>query len=123
MSVRGHDVISWVHRRTRRTPEEKLTLVKQTFEPARIAGIEVTRLFQCKKAYSDSSLIAVGVNELDVSAFKMVEVVKRIRQFEAALDRIALKTETPASLQETLSALNRLRRTGALNATECLSAS
>ena len=63
------EVITGVQRRRRWTPEQKLELVKQTFEAgmtvsmvARQAGIAATQLFQWKKAYSEGSLVAVGAN-------------------------------------------------------------
>ncbi len=59
------EVITGVQRRRRWTPEQKLELVKQTFEAgmtvsmvARQAGIAATQLFQWKKAYSEGSLSA-----------------------------------------------------------------
>ena len=92
------EVITGVQRRWRWTPEEKLSLVKQTFEPgmtvslvARMAGIAATQLFQWKKAYSEGSLVAVVANEPVVPASEMVEALKRIKQLEAALGRKTLE--------------------------------
>lgn len=75
------EVITGVQRRRRWTPEQKLDLVKQTFEPgmtismvARLAGVAATQLFQWRKAYSEGSLVAVGANEAVVPASEMAEV-------------------------------------------------
>ena len=94
------EVITGVQRRRRWTPEQKLELVKQTFEAgmtvsmvARQAGIAATQLFQWKKAYSEGSLVAVGANEPVVPASEMVEALKRIKQLEGALGRKTLENE------------------------------
>ena len=91
------EVITGVQRRRRWTPEQKLELVKQTFEPgmtvsmvARQAGLAATQLFQWKKAYSEGSLVAVGANEPVVPASEMVEALKPIKQLEGALGRKTL---------------------------------
>ncbi len=77
------EVITGVQRRRRWTPEKKLELVMQTFEPgmtvsmvARQAGIAATQPFQWKNAYSEGSLVAVGANEPVVPASEMVKVLK-----------------------------------------------
>jgi transposase len=94
------EVITGVQRRRRWTTEQKLKLVKQTFEAgmtvsvvARQVGIAATQLFQWKKAYSDGSLVAVGANEPVVPASDMVEALKRIKQLEGALGRKTLESE------------------------------
>ncbi len=94
------EVITEVQRRRRWTPEQKLELVKQTFEPgmtvsmvARQAGIAAAQLFQWKKSYQEGSLVAVGANEPVVPASEMVEALKRIKQLEGALGRKTLENE------------------------------
>ena len=94
------EVITEVQRRRRWTPEQKLELVKQTFEPgmtvsmvARQVGIAAAQLFQWKKAYQEGSLVAVGANEPVVPASEMVEALKRIKQLEGALGRKTLENE------------------------------
>ncbi len=101
------EVITGVQRRKRWTPEEKLTLVKQTLESgmtvslvARIAGIAATQLFPWKKAYSEDSLVAVGANEPVVPASEMTEALKRIKQLAAALGRKTLVNEIPKEAVE-----------------------
>lgn len=94
-------VITGVQRRGRWTPEQKLELVKQTFEPgmmvsmvARQAGLAATQLFQCKQAYSEGSLFAVGANEPVVPVSEVVEALKRIKQLEGAWGRKTLENES-----------------------------
>ena len=94
------EVITGVQRQRRSTPEQKLELLKQTFEAgmtwsmvARQPGIAATQLFQWKKAYSEGTLVAVGANETVVLASEMVEALKRIKQLGNALGRKALENE------------------------------
>jgi len=95
------EVITGVQRRRRWSPEQKLDLVKKTFEPgmtvsmvARMAGVAATQLFQWRKAYSEGSLVAVGANESVVPASEMAEALKRIKQLEGALGRKTLENES-----------------------------
>ena len=83
------------------TPDEKLALAQQTFEPgksvslvARQAGVSASHLFQWCKAYTEGSLVAVSANEPVVPASQMQDALKRIRQLEAALGRKTLENET-----------------------------
>lgn len=94
------EVITGVQRRRRWSPDEKLALVQQTFEPgksvslvARQAGVSASQLFQWRKAYTEGSLVAVGANEPVVPASQMQDALKRIRQLEAALGRKTLENE------------------------------
>tara|TARA_R110000850_G_scaffold277140_1_gene423460 strand:- start:111 stop:434 length:324 start_codon:yes stop_codon:yes gene_type:complete len=82
------EVVTAVQRRRRWTPDEKLALVQQTFEPgntvslvARHAGVAASQLFQWRKAYTEGSLVAVGANEPVVPASQMQDALKRIRLF------------------------------------------
>jgi transposase len=104
MSYRSHndriEVVTSVQRRRRWTAEQKLELVKRTFEPgmsissvAREAGIAVSQLFQWKKAYTEGSLVAVGANQPVVPASEMADALKRIKLLEAALGRKTLENE------------------------------
>ena len=63
------EVITDLQRRRWWTPEQKLEMVSQAFEPgmtvsmvARQAGLAATQLFHWKKAYLEGSLVAVGAN-------------------------------------------------------------
>ena len=94
------EVITGVQRRRRWTPEEKLALVRRTFEPgmtvsfvAREAGIAAAQLFQWKRAYTEGSLVAVGSSEQVVPASELAEALKRVKQLEAALGRKTLENE------------------------------
>lgn len=94
------EVITGVQRRRRWTPEQKLELVKKTFEPgmtvsmvARMAGLAATQLFNWRKAYTEGSLVAVGANEAVVPASEMAEALRRIKQLEGALGRKTLENE------------------------------
>lgn len=93
-------VVTSVQRRRRRTPEQKLEIVKQTNEPgnsvslvARQFGITAAQLFQWRKAYLQGSLMAVGANETIVPASELQEAMRRIKQLEGALGRKTLENE------------------------------
>jgi transposase len=94
------EVISKIQRRRRWTIQEKLELVKRSFEPgmtvsyvAREAGVAASQLFQWRKAYVEGGLVAVGSNEQVVPASELQDAVKRIKQLEAALGRKTLENE------------------------------
>ena len=94
------EVISKIQRRRRWTIQEKLDLVKRSFEPgmtvsyvAREAGVAASQLFQWRKAYVEGGLVAVGSNEQVVPASELQDAVKRIKQLEAALGRKTLENE------------------------------
>jgi transposase len=60
---------------------------------AREAGVTASQLFQCRKAYREGSLVAVGANEPVVPAPDLQEAMKRIKQLEAALGRNTLEND------------------------------
>ena len=64
------EVITGVQRRRQWTAEQKLAMMKQTFEPgmsvsytARQMGVAASQLFNWRKAYTDGSLAAVAADE------------------------------------------------------------
>ena len=94
------EVVTSVQSRRRWSPEQKLEIVKQTNEPgrsvslvARQHGLTAAQLFQCRKAYLEGSLVAVGANETDVPASELQEAMRRIKQLECALWRKTLENE------------------------------
>jgi len=94
------EVLTGVQRRRRWTAEQKLAMVKQTFEPgmsvsyvARQMGVAASQLFNWRKAYTNGSLVAVAANEQMVPASALQDAVKRIKLLEAALGRKTLENE------------------------------
>lgn len=94
------EVLTGVQRRRRWTAEQKLAMVKQTFEPgmsvsyvARQMGVAASQLFNWRKAYTDGSLVAVAANEQVVPASELQDAVKRIKLLEATLGRKTLENE------------------------------
>ncbi len=94
------EVLTGVQRRRRWTAEQKLAMVKQTFEPgmsvsyvARQMGVAASQLFNWRKAYTNGSLVAVAANEQVVPASALQDAVKRIKLLEAALGRKTLENE------------------------------
>ena len=94
------EVITGVQRRRRWTAEQKLAMVKQTFEPgmsvsyvARQMGVATSQLFNWRKAYMAGSLVAVAANEQVVPSSDLQDAMKRIKLLEAALGRKTLENE------------------------------
>jgi transposase len=94
------EVVTSFQRRRRRTPEQKLEIVKQTNEAgssvslvARQHGLTAAQLFQWRKAYLEGSLVAVGANETVFPASELQEAMRRIKQLEGALGRKTLENE------------------------------
>jgi transposase len=94
------EVITSVERRRRWTKEEKLALVRQTYEPgqtvsmvSRQAGVASSQLFQWRKLYQQGSLMAVAAGESVVAASELQEALKRVKLLERALGRKTLENE------------------------------
>ena len=56
-------------------------------------GLIAAQLFQWRKAYLESSLVAVGANETVVPASVLQEAMRRIKHLEDALGRKTLENE------------------------------
>ena len=77
------EVITGVQRRRRWTAEQKLAMVKQTFEPgmsvsyvARQMGVATSQLFNWRKAYMAGSLVAVAANEQVVPSSDLQDAMR-----------------------------------------------
>jgi transposase len=94
------EVVTSAQRRRRWTSEQKLEIIKQTNEPgssvslvARQNGLTAAQLFQWRKAYLESSLIAVVANETVAPASALQEAMRRIKQHDVALGSKTLESE------------------------------
>ena len=59
----------------------------------RAQGLLVAQLFQWRKAYLESSLVAVGANETVIPASDLQDAMRWIKQLEGTLDRKTLENE------------------------------
>ena len=86
------EVITSVQRRRRWTPNEKRTIVQETYEPgksvssvARQRGIIPSQLFYWRRRMEDGALTGVGSEERVVPESQIKELELRIRQLERVL--------------------------------------
>lgn len=87
-------------RRRRWSVEEKLVMVRASFEPghsvslvARQHGINPNQLFHWRKLYQDGSLSAVSAGEAVVPASELAEAAKQIRELQRLLGKKAMEVE------------------------------
>ena len=94
------EVITSVQRRRRWTPDEKRTIVQETYEPgksvssvARQRGIIPSQLFYWRRRMEDGALTGVGSEERVVPESQIKELELRIRQLERVLGQKTLDIE------------------------------
>ena len=87
-------------RRRRWSVEEKLAMVRKSFEPgysvslvARQHGINPNQLFHWRKLYQDGSLSAVSAGEAVVPASELAEAAKQIRELQRLLGKKTMEVE------------------------------
>ena len=74
-------------KRRRRTTQEKIAIVQQSFEPgmtvslvARQHGVAASQLFLWRKQYQEGSLTAVAAGEQVVPASELAAAMKQIKE-------------------------------------------
>lgn len=87
-------------RRRRWSPEQKLTMVRESLEPgqsvslvARRNGINANQLFLWRKLYQDGSLSAVSAGEAVVPASELSDALKQIRELQRMLGKKTMEAE------------------------------
>ena len=87
-------------RRRRWSIEEKLAMVRESFEPgqtvslvARRHGINPNQLFHWRKLHQDGSLSAVTAGEAVVPAPELAEAMKQIRPLQRLLGKKTMEAE------------------------------
>nr|AUN36038.1 mobile element protein [uncultured bacterium] len=77
-------------KRRRRTTQEKIAIVQQSFEPgmtvslvARQHGVAASQLFLWRKQYQEGSLTAVAAGEQVVPASELAAAMKQIKETPA----------------------------------------
>ncbi|HED4211424.1 MULTISPECIES: IS3 family transposase [Klebsiella pneumoniae complex] len=87
-------------KRRRRTTQEKLAIVQQSFEPgmtvslvARQHGVAASQLFLWRKQYQEGSLTAVAAGEQVVPASELAAAMKQIKELQRLLGKKTMENE------------------------------
>ncbi|HBT4403158.1 TPA: IS3-like element IS2 family transposase, partial [Klebsiella pneumoniae] len=87
-------------KRRRRTTQEKIAIVQQSFEPgmtvslvARQHGVAASQLFLWRKQYQEGSLTAVAAGEQVVPASELAAAMKQIKELQRLLGKKAMENE------------------------------
>ncbi|HBT6922525.1 TPA: IS3 family transposase [Klebsiella pneumoniae] len=87
-------------KRRRRTTQEKIAIVQQSFEPgmtvslvARQHGVAASQLFLWRKQYQEGSLTAVAVGEQLVPASELAAAMKQIKELQRLLGKKTMENE------------------------------
>ena len=99
-NVEPIEVLTQPEQRRRRSVDEKLAIVRETFEPgASVSGVarrhqvNANQVFAWRKLYQDGSLSAVSAGEQVVPASDLVEAMKQIRELQRLLDKKTMDVE------------------------------
>jgi transposase len=99
-NVEPIEVLTQAEQRRRRSVEEKLAIVRETFEPgASVSGVarrhqvNANQVFAWRKLYQDGSLSAVSAGEQVVPASDLVEAMKQIRELQRLLGKKTMEVE------------------------------
>lgn len=94
------EVLTGPERRRRWSAEEKLTMVRESFEPgktvsmvARQHGVNPNQLFHWRKLYQDGSLSAVSAGEEVVPASELSDALKQIKELQRLLGKKTMENE------------------------------
>jgi transposase len=94
------EVLVGPERRRRWSADEKLAMVRETFEPgktvsmvARLHGINPNQLFQWRKLHQDGSLSAVSAGEEVVPASELSDALKQIKELQRLLGKKTMENE------------------------------
>ncbi len=94
------EVLTGPERRRRWSVEEKVSMVRETFEPgktvsmvARLHGVNPNQLFHWRKLYQDGSLSAVSAGEEVVPASELSDALKQIRELQRLLGKKTMENE------------------------------
>ncbi|WJW19065.1 IS3 family transposase [Escherichia coli] len=87
-------------KRRRRTTQEKIAIVQQSFEPgmtvslvARQHGVAASQLFLWRKQYQEGSLTAVAAGEQVVPASELAAAMKQIKELQRMLGKKTMENE------------------------------
>ncbi|EEC8627521.1 IS3 family transposase [Escherichia coli] len=87
-------------KRRRRTTQEKIAIVQQSFEPgmtvslvARQHGVAASQLFLWRKQYQEGSITAVAAGEQVVPASELAAAMKQIKELQRLLGKKTMENE------------------------------
>lgn len=87
-------------RRRRRSSEEKLAMIQETYEPgktvswvARRHGVNANQLFRWRKLHQEGSLAAVQAGEDVVPASQLAAALREIKALQRLLGKKAMENE------------------------------
>ncbi|MCZ5757887.1 IS3 family transposase [Escherichia coli] len=87
-------------KRRRRTTQEKIAIVQQSFEPgmtvslvARQHGVAASQLFLWRKQYQEGSLTAVAAGEQVVPASELAAAMKQIKELQRLFGKKTMENE------------------------------
>ncbi|HAN4351326.1 TPA: IS3 family transposase [Escherichia coli] len=87
-------------KRRRRTTQEKIAIVQQSFEPgmtvslvARQHGVAASQLFLWRKQYQEGSLTAVAAGKQVVPASELAAAIKQIKELQRLLGKKTMENE------------------------------
>jgi transposase len=99
-NVEPIEVLTQPEQRRRRSVDEKLAIVRETFEPgASVSGVarrhqvNANQVFAWRKLYQDGSLSAVSAGEQVVPASDLVDAMKQIRELQRLLGKKTMEVE------------------------------
>jgi len=99
-NVEPIEVLTQPEQRRRRSVDEKLAIVRETFEPgASVSGVarrhqvNANQVFAWRRLYQDGSLSAVSAGEQVVPASDLVEAMKQIRELQRLLGKKTMEVE------------------------------
>ena len=99
-NVEPIEVLTQPEQRRRRSVDEKLAIVRETFEPgASVSGVarrhqvNANQVFAWRKLHQDGSLSAVSAGEQVVPASDLVEAMKQIRELQRLLGKKTMEVE------------------------------
>ena len=94
------EVLTQPEQRRRRSAEEKLAIVRETFEPgATVSGVarrhqvNANQVFAWRKLFQDGSQSAVSAGEQVVPASDLAEAMKQIRELQRLLGKKTMEVE------------------------------
>ncbi|MGF6919873.1 transposase-like protein [Paraburkholderia sp. 40] len=110
------EVLTGPERRRRWSAEEKLAMVRESFEPgksvsmvARQHGVNPNQLFHWRTLYQDGSLSAVSTGEEVVPASELSDALKQIRELQRLLGKKTMENEILREVVEVAKSRNGLR--------------
>jgi transposase len=99
-SSKVEGVVVGVERRRRWSPEEKLALVRETYEPgmnvslvARRHGVNPGQLFNWRKLDREGGLVAISAGEEVVPAAELAQARRQISELQRLLGKKTLEVE------------------------------